>query len=151
MQIPMNYLINPGLNKQARTPQNIIAEAAKYFKVDEAYLMKEERTRTRVQARGMVFKALREHSRMSFLQIAGFFNKDHTTVIHGIRKLEELMEVYPEITIEYENLINHLNIYIDDLHFSNGCCPHCGRYNLVSGKARERAGTEGTVNEERPA
>lgn len=144
----MNYLINPGLNKKERTPHNIINEAAKYFKVDVAYLMKDERTRTRVQARGMIFKVLRDHCRLSFLQIASLFDKDHTTIIHGIRKLEDLLDVYPEIAHEFESLINHLNFYIYDLHFSDNCCPHCGRYNLVAGKGREGTGAEGTVNEE---
>lgn len=133
----MNHYINPGLNKQSRTPENIINEAANYFKVDVAYLMKDERTRLRVQARCMIFKVLRDHCRMGFLQIARLFDKDHTTIIHGVRKLEDLLDVYPEIALEYENLINHLNLYIYDLHFANDCCPNCGRYNLVAGKGRE--------------
>lgn len=129
-------------------PENIIIEAAHYFNVNEAYLYKNERTRSRVQLRSMVFKAIRELSKISYLQIAAMFNKDHSTIIHGIRRLNELMSVYPDIKDEYENFINHLNVKINDLHFSDNCCPNCGRYNLVTGNRREGRRTKGPVNEE---
>jgi chromosomal replication initiator protein len=137
--------------KKLRTPENIIKEAANFFNVDVPFLLKDERTRTRVQMRQMTYKALRQHCMISFQQIGRLFEKDHTTVIHGISKLNNLMDVYPELSLEYEELINHLNKQINDLHFSSICCPHCGRYNLHIGDSGEGRRVKGSVNEERPA
>lgn len=137
--------------KQSRTPENIIAQSAKFFNVDEDFLMKDERTRTRVQMRQMVYKALRKHCMISFQQIGKLFKKDHTTIIHGIRKLNALMDVYPELLEEYDNLINHLNDYINDLHISSTCCPHCGRYNLVDREGGTRTRVKRKAYEKRPA
>jgi len=137
--------------KKSRIPENIIKEAANFFNVDVPFLLKDERTRTRVQMRQMTYKALRQHCMISFQQIGRLFDKDHTTIIHGISKLNNLMDVYPELLKEYENLINHLKREINDLHFSSICCPHCGRYNLHIGDPREGRRVKRSVNEERSA
>jgi len=135
--------------KKSRTPENIIKEAANFFNVDVPFLLKDERTRTRVQMRQMTYKALRQHCMISFQQIGRLFDKDHTTIIHGISKLNNLMDVYPELSLEYEELINHLKKHINDLHISSICCPHCGRYNLHIGDPGEGRRVKRSVNEER--
>ena len=137
--------------KKLRTPENIIKQSAKFFNVDEDFLMKDERTRTRVQMRQMTYKALRQHCMISFQQIGRLFDKDHTTIIHGISKLNNLMDVYPELSLEYEELINHLKKHINDLHFNSSCCPHCGRYNLVDRDGGTRTRVKRSANEERSA
>jgi chromosomal replication initiator protein len=137
--------------KKSRTPENIIKEAANFFNVDVPYLLKDERTRTRVQMRQMVYKALRQHCMISFQQIGRLFKKDHTTIIHGISKLNNLMDVYPELSLEYEELINHLKKQINDLHFNSSCCPYCGRYNLVDRDGGEGRRIKRSAHEERPA
>jgi chromosomal replication initiation ATPase DnaA len=103
----MNYLIFPALTRSPNTIANIVNHSCKYHNVDFAWLKKPIRDRKRVAIRQMVFKCLRVEFKHTFSSIAKHFDMDHTTVIHGIAKLNDLMDVYPEIRDNYlEYIIN---------------------------------------------
>jgi len=105
----MSYLLTPGIDKKARTPENILAEAAEFFQVNVKYILKKERSRDRVIIRYHIFNAMRDKYRWQLVKIGKVFNQDHTTVVHGIKTLRNLMKVYPDIHEDYESLSNHLN------------------------------------------
>lgn len=54
-------------------------------------LLKNNRTRDRVLARNLCYYFLRKHTRYSLKQIGDLFNKDHTTIIHGIRMVNDML------------------------------------------------------------
>jgi hypothetical protein len=140
------YFIPPGITKKAKTPENVMAACAEFYDVNAAYITYKDRTRKRVHIRQMVMKIMRDQMRFSYSQIAGIFGFDHSTAIHHIKQLNDYLCVYPEIQKEYESLIIHLNLRIDDLHFSRLCCPNCGHDLLVAGQGRKGAGAEKPVN-----
>jgi chromosomal replication initiation ATPase DnaA len=61
----------------------------------------------------MVFRCLRVEYKKTFTSIAEHFDMDHTTVIHSINKLEDLMSVYPDLREDYINYISNLKNLLD--------------------------------------
>jgi chromosomal replication initiation ATPase DnaA len=122
----------PGITKKPKTPENVMAACAEFYDVNAAFITYKDRTRKRVHIRQMVMKVMRDQMRFSYTQIAAVFGFDHSTAIHHIKQLNDYLCVYPEIQKEYESLIIHLNLRIDDLHFNRLCCPNCGHDLLVN-------------------
>lgn len=101
----MNYLIFTGLTRSPNTIDNIISHSCKYFAVDYEWLKMPIRDHKRVAIRQMVFRCLRVEYKHTFSSIAKAFDMDHTTVIHAIARLNDLMDVYPDTRDDYLNFI----------------------------------------------
>jgi chromosomal replication initiator protein len=73
-------------------PPLILDETAKYFSLAAADLMSKSRSRPLTQARHIAMYLTRECTGLSLLKIGEIFGgRDHTTVLHGIRKVEDEM------------------------------------------------------------
>lgn len=101
----MNYLIFPAFIRCPNTISNVVDHSCKYFDVDFAWLKKPLRDHKRVATRQMIFRCLRVEYKHTFTSIAKYFDMDHTTVIHSINKLNDLMDVYPETREAYQTFI----------------------------------------------
>jgi len=72
-------------NAATSKAQTAIAEAARRFGVSEADVMASDGRKGATQARQWVYTRL-WHNGLSLPQIGRIMGKDHTTVLHGIRK-----------------------------------------------------------------
>ncbi|MGH2631163.1 MAG: chromosomal replication initiator protein DnaA [Actinomycetota bacterium] len=73
-------------------PPLILDETAKYFSLSSGDLMSKSRSRPLTQARHIAMYLTRECTGLSLLKIGEIFGgRDHTTVLHGIRKVEDEM------------------------------------------------------------
>jgi len=73
-------------------PPLILDETAKYFSLSSTDLMSKSRSRPLTQARHIAMYLTRECTGLSLLKIGEIFGgRDHTTVLHGIRKVEDEM------------------------------------------------------------
>jgi chromosomal replication initiator protein len=73
-------------------PPLILDETAKYFSLSAADLMSKSRSRPLTQARHIAMYLTRECTGLSLLKIGEICGgRDHTTVLHGIRKVEDEM------------------------------------------------------------
>ena len=73
-------------------PPLILDETAKYFSLSAGDLMSKSRSRPLTQARHIAMYLTRECTGLSLLKIGEIFGgRDHTTVLHGIRKVEDEM------------------------------------------------------------
>ena len=73
-------------------PPLILDETAKYFSLSVTDLMSKSRSRPLTQARHIAMYLTRECTGLSLLKIGEIFGgRDHTTVLHGIRKVEDEM------------------------------------------------------------
>ena len=70
------------------TPSLIISQVCKFYSVDEAALRGTQRTRGIADARQMAMYLVRKLTNLSLPDIGQEFNRDHATVLHGIRKVE---------------------------------------------------------------
>jgi chromosomal replication initiator protein len=69
----------------------ILEETALYFGLDQEDLLSKSRSRPMTTARHVSMYLLREMTGLSLIKIGDQFNRDHTTALHGIKKIEALM------------------------------------------------------------
>jgi chromosomal replication initiator protein len=77
---------------QETTPQAILEETAAYYAMEIADLMSKSRSRPLTTARHVAMYLLRELTGLSLIKIGELFERDHTTALHGIKKIEGLMQ-----------------------------------------------------------
>ena len=70
------------------TPSLIISQVCKFYNVDEAILRGSQRTKNVAVARQIAMYLIRKLTNLSLPDIGVEFAKDHTTVLHSIRKVE---------------------------------------------------------------
>ena len=76
-------------NSYFADPEQIILKVAKYFQIEIADLKGKSREQNLVIARQIAMFILREDSKMNLTTIGLLFGgRDHTTVLHGIRKIQ---------------------------------------------------------------
>jgi chromosomal replication initiator protein len=75
------------------TVDEIQKTTASYFNLKQADLLCERRTRSLARPRQIAMWLCRKHTPRSFPDIgARFGGRDHTTVLHAVRKVDELMQ-----------------------------------------------------------
>jgi chromosomal replication initiator protein len=79
-------------------------EVARFFKVAVEELRADRRTKALAHARQVAMYLARKLTKSSFPEIATRFNKDHSTVISAVRKMETLREKDPAVKKDMEEL-----------------------------------------------
>jgi chromosomal replication initiation ATPase DnaA len=108
--------------KITRTHQEVadivFMECIKYYHVSLKEFFGKKRHKSLVHARYMAMYILRTHKLQT--QAIGYRigNKNHATVVHGSKKIQDLIDVYPAIKKEYEELS-----YICDREINKGFSP----------------------------
>ena len=74
------------------TPSLIISQVCKFYSVDEEKLRGTMRTRGISEARQVAMYMIRKLTNLSLPDIGYEFAKDHTTVLHAIRKVEQMLK-----------------------------------------------------------
>lgn len=96
--------------------EKIINNAAKVFNIRPIMITNKGRYRDQVLARNMCFYILHVHYKQKSAQIAPYFNRDRTTVLHGINTFANDVEVVPfymEKYIEVRKKIKIPKLYSD--------------------------------------
>jgi len=107
---PKNYEINES------TVENVMNKVATIFDIKLASLSKKGRYREQVLARNMCFYILHIHYKQNSAQIAPYFNRDRTTVLHGINTCLNDLAVVPYYMEKFQavkSLIKIPKLYSD--------------------------------------
>ncbi len=92
------------------TIENIIKTVAEYYKIKVADITSKRRTRSIARPRQMAMALAKELTNHSLPEIgAAFGGKDHTTVLHAYRKIQELRESNSDIAEDFTNLLRILS------------------------------------------
>jgi chromosomal replication initiator protein len=84
---------------------NIQRTVAEYFKIRVADLLSKNRSRNVARPRQMAMALAKEYTNMSLPQIGDRFGgRDHTTVLHACRKIEELLQSDTKVQEDHRNL-----------------------------------------------
>ncbi|MBT3461712.1 MAG: chromosomal replication initiator protein DnaA [Gammaproteobacteria bacterium] len=84
---------------------NIQKTVADYYKLRMSDLLSKKRNRSLARPRQVAMALSKELTNHSLPEIGDAFGgRDHTTVLHACRKVEELREMNPEIKDDYRNL-----------------------------------------------
>ncbi len=88
---------------------NIQRTVAEYYKIKVADLMSRRRSRSVARPRQVAMALAKELTNHSLPEIGDSFGgRDHTTVLHGCRKIKELREINSDISEDYKNLLRSL-------------------------------------------
>ena len=68
--------------------QFILEVVGMYYKLNPNYYSKKTRYRPIVEARQMAMFMIRKHTTLTLKKIASIFEKDHATVLHGVKKIK---------------------------------------------------------------
>jgi chromosomal replication initiator protein len=92
------------------TIENIQKTAAEYYKVKVADLLSKRRNRSIARPRQMAMALAKELTNHSLPEIGDAFGgRDHTTVLHACRKIQELLENSMDVQEDYQNLMRILS------------------------------------------
>jgi chromosomal replication initiator protein len=70
------------------TPNLIISQVCKFYSVDEAVLRGPQKTKNIAEARQTAMYLIRKLTNLSLPDIGQEFDRDHSTVLYAIRKVE---------------------------------------------------------------
>jgi chromosomal replication initiator protein len=88
----------------------IIQCAANYFDVDiDELCHSASRRRELIKVKHIAMYSCKKLTRMSFDAVGRLFNRDHATVIHAIRSVEDQMSVYPDYKYEIHDLFHKIS------------------------------------------
>jgi chromosomal replication initiator protein len=88
---------------------NIQRTVAEYYKLKLSDLLSKRRTRSIARPRQVAMALSKELTNHSLPEIGeAFGGRDHTTVLHGCRKIKELQETMADIREDYKNLMRSL-------------------------------------------
>ncbi|NBB53158.1 chromosomal replication initiator protein DnaA [Rhizobium sp. CRIBSB] len=91
------------------TVDEIQKTVAEHFSMKQADLLSERRTRNIARPRQIAMYLCKQHTTRSYPDIGRRFGgRDHTTVLHGVRKIEELMPKDDQIARDVEALTRKL-------------------------------------------
>ena len=92
------------------TIENIQKTVAEYYKIRVADLLSKRRNRSIARPRQMAMKLCKELTNHSLPEIGDAFGgRDHTTVIHAVKKIIELKETEYKIGEDHANLLRTLS------------------------------------------
>ncbi len=78
----------PHLMKGRLMPEEIIQSVAQTWGIHTTDLLSDRRARHHTLPRHVAFTLVRRHTGLSFPEIGRWFNKDHSSIQHGVRKIE---------------------------------------------------------------
>jgi len=91
------------------TIENIQKTVAEYFKIRQSDLLSKKRSRSIARPRQLAMALSKELTNHSLPEIGeSFGGRDHTTVLHGCKKIAELRESDSRIDEDYQNLLRTL-------------------------------------------
>ena len=105
-------LLQPNLRggvERRITVDEIQKTTAEHFSLKQADLLSERRTRAVARPRQVAMYLCKQHTTRSYPDIGRRFGgRDHTTVLHAVKKIEELMGKDEQIARDVETLSRKL-------------------------------------------
>jgi chromosomal replication initiator protein len=89
-------------------PSLVVDETAVYFGLEREDLISKSRSRPLTTARHVAMYLLRELTGLSLIKIGEQFDRDHTTALHGIKKIEALMPARGSVYRQVQDLTKRI-------------------------------------------
>jgi chromosomal replication initiator protein len=97
------------LQERLVTIENIQKTVAEYFKIRVADVLSQRRSRSVARPRQIAMSLAKELTRHSLPEIGDAFGgRDHTTVLHACRRIQELRDSDTRVREDYQNLLRTL-------------------------------------------
>ena len=93
------------------TPEAIIAETSRYYGISEEDIRGQRRSKNTAMARQVAMYLIRSQTNLSLEDIGEQFeNRNHSTVLSSIRKVEEMIKTDPETAAAIRDITSNLNV-----------------------------------------
>jgi len=89
------------------TKENLLSVISFVSGLPEDAIRSQNRARGLVLCRHAYYYIAREKMGLKLAEIGEVFGSDHTTVIHGIQKVKDMISIKDEITLNFINNINN--------------------------------------------
>jgi hypothetical protein len=89
------------------TCQNLLSVISFVSGQPEDAIIGTSRARGLVLCRHVYYHIAREKMGLKLAQIGLFFNRDHTTIIHGLTKVKDMLSIQDEITCNFIEQVNN--------------------------------------------
>ena len=96
-------------NEFTITPDNIIKEVCRYFRVEEDQIRGPSRSREILNARQIAMYLIRSMTSLSLDETGKLFKRDHTTALNGITKIENRMKNDNNFAETVKAIITNIN------------------------------------------
>ena len=92
------------------TPEAIIAETGRYYGISEEDIRGQRRSKNTAMARQVAMYLIRSLTNLSLVDIGEQFeNRNHSTVLSSIRKVEDLIKTDPDTAASIRDITSNLN------------------------------------------
>jgi hypothetical protein len=88
------------------TKENLLSVVSFVSGIPESEIMSQNRARGYVLCRHAYYFIAREKMGLKLVDIGSLFGADHTTVIHGITKVRDMLSIGDEITKQFIDQVN---------------------------------------------
>ena len=102
VSIAIEDMFKTGNGNTLPSPDLIISQVCKFYSIDETTIRGTEKTRGTAEARQVAVYLVRKLTNLSSPDIGKVFNKDHSTILYSINKVESMLKSGDE------NLKNHI-------------------------------------------
>ena len=89
------------------TCQNLLSVISFVSGQPENEILGPSRSRSLVLSRHVYYHIAREKMGLKLAQIGLFFNRDHTTIIHGLTKVKDMISIHDDITCQFIEQVNN--------------------------------------------
>ena len=101
LQCRKTYITAPGIGKSSLT--DILYDVCKKVRISHNTLCNTTKTRDIVEARYIYFYRARKLTNASYERIGRLVNRDHSTVIYGIKQVDDVREIREKYDSLYKN------------------------------------------------
>lgn len=92
--------------KKTMKADEIITKIATHFNISKSAIYGTSRAMRFALPRHIAFYMVREYTKLSYPQIAMIFNRDHTSIMHGRKRISEILAAGGRDALEIRELIN---------------------------------------------
>lgn len=106
--------VSPELSLNEKFKDIILTLVFKHTGYDKETLKSRSRKRKQVEARQLNMYFLKKHTNYTLEIIGELFNRDHATVLHAVKTINNLIETNKEIRRLILTIKNEIEIHIDE-------------------------------------
>ena len=100
----ISYYVMPGLKHNEIRFEQVIRTVCEVLKADKLKVLTPNRSKNLVFARNMCYFIFRRYFSMTLKEIGQSFDRDHTTVIHGIQTFQNDIDCIKYYKGQYEEV-----------------------------------------------
>ena len=114
----LSHLLSDYIEKEKNlrklTIEEIQQTVAKKYSVEVSQILSEERTQSLVTPRQLAMYIARKFTMKGLKEIAQQFKKTHSTVIHGVKNIEKMLDVDDDLKSNLEEILSEFGYKLSD-------------------------------------